>query len=414
MINIVNKKDCVGCEGCVQICPKNCISFDMDTQGFGYPKVDLNRCIKCNLCDRVCPVINQSEEMIPLKIYSATNLNEEVLKDSSSGGVFFAIAKEIINSGGVVFGARYSDNWEVIHDYTETIEGLKVFQGSKYVQSRIGNTYKNVLNFLKSGRKVLFTGTPCQIAGLRLYLRNEFKDLLLCVDIICHGVPSPRIWREYLHDITCSLKNANNNDSKQENRYKILITSISFRNKREGWENSGFSVDYTKQIVSNKTQSININLYEKLDSNAYFWSFNSSLTLRPSCFFCPAKCGKSLSDLTIGDFWHVKRLKKESYHKGGVSLVLVNSDIGLKYINENLSPKPTTYDIAKESNPALINSIKCPKRYKEFWNNYNVVGIKALYIAYEKRISFTQKYLKKPLKAILGKRIINIIRNTVR
>ena len=199
MIDILNKKDCCGCSACVQKCPKQCISLKEDNEGFLYPQVNQQECISCGICKKVCPIINPNEKRTPLQIYAAINKNEEIRRQSSSGGIFTLLSEEILKEGGVVFGARFDENWEVKHDYTENVKGLVNFRGSKYVQSRIEDNYKKVETFLKQGRKVLFSGTPCQIAGLKRFLSKEY-DNLLTVDFICHGVPSPKVWRLYLYE----------------------------------------------------------------------------------------------------------------------------------------------------------------------------------------------------------------------
>ena len=200
MIEIRDKHACCGCEACVQICPKQCISFEEDAEGFRYPSIDRTICIDCGLCEKVCPVLNQSVPMMPLVVYAAQNKNKEELLHSSSGGIFILLAKEILKKNGVVFGAKFDDKWNVVHAFAESEETVKAFMGSKYVQSRIGNTYSEAKKFLDSGRQVLFSGTPCQIVGLKRYLRKDY-DNLLTVDIICHGVPSPKAWHRYLDEI---------------------------------------------------------------------------------------------------------------------------------------------------------------------------------------------------------------------
>lgn len=197
MINIKEKHNCCGCSACVQVCPKQCISMSADNEGFLYPQIDTAICIDCGLCEKVCPVINQNEPREPLAVYAANNNNEDIRLKSSSGGIFTLLAEQIISEGGVVFGARFNENWEVVHDYTEAIEGLEPFRGSKYVQSIIGDNFIKAKQFLTDGRKVLFSGTPCQIAGLKKFLRKEYENLLT-VEVVCHGVPSPMVWRDYL------------------------------------------------------------------------------------------------------------------------------------------------------------------------------------------------------------------------
>jgi coenzyme F420-reducing hydrogenase beta subunit len=169
-------------------------------EGFLYPVIEKEKCTSCKKCENVCPAIVQGNERKPLHVYAAKNLDEEIRHNSSSGGIFTLIAESIIQKGGVVFGARFNDNWEVVHDYTETVEGLAAFRGSKYVQSNIGDTYLKAKDFILSGRKVLFSGTPCQIAGLKAFLQKDY-DNLLTVDLVCHGVPSPLVWKMYLDEL---------------------------------------------------------------------------------------------------------------------------------------------------------------------------------------------------------------------
>lgn len=199
MINIQDKKDCCGCSACASVCPKHCITMSEDSEGFIYPCVDESVCVDCHLCERVCPIINYGNDREPLAVYAAKNPDESIRMQSSSGGVFTLLAERVIDEGGVVFGATFNDRWEVVHDYVETKEELAKFRGSKYVQSKIGDSYQKAKAFLKNNRKVLFSGTPCQIAGLKKYLRKDY-DNLLAVDFICHGVPSPGVFRTYLQE----------------------------------------------------------------------------------------------------------------------------------------------------------------------------------------------------------------------
>lgn len=200
MISIQDKDKCCGCAACVQVCPKQCFSFEEDKEGFRYPVADRIKCIDCGLCEKVCPVINQYEATNPIKVYAAINKDEVIRMQSSSGGIFTLLAEKVIREGGVVFGAAFDENWEVQHTYVETIKDLAKLRTSKYVQSRMEDNYQRAKAFLKQGRKVMFTGTSCQIAGLKHFLRKDY-DNLLAVDVICHGVPSPMVWRDYLLEI---------------------------------------------------------------------------------------------------------------------------------------------------------------------------------------------------------------------
>lgn len=178
MISILDKKKCCGCSACAQRCPKHCIKMIEDSEGFLYPKVDGDTCIDCGLCERVCPIQNPGEDRVPLAVYAAKSPNEVIRRQSSSGGIFTILAEQIIDEGGVVFGAAFNDKWEVEHSYVENKEQLVKFRGSKYVQSKIGESYKDAKSFLKEGRRVLFSGTPCQIAALKKYLQKNMRIFL--------------------------------------------------------------------------------------------------------------------------------------------------------------------------------------------------------------------------------------------
>ena len=199
MIKITKLVDCCGCASCVQVCPKKCISFSEDKQGFRYPLVNESICIDCGSCERVCPMLIDRVKTTPIIVYAAKNRNELIRRASSSGGIFSFLAERVLSEGGVVFGAKFDDNWEVVHDYTESIDGLASFRGSKYLQSRIEDNYQKVKFFLQNGRKVLFSGTPCQIAGLKSFLQRDDGNLIT-IDFVCHGVPSPKVWRKYLEE----------------------------------------------------------------------------------------------------------------------------------------------------------------------------------------------------------------------
>lgn len=347
MIKITQKEHCCGCSACVHICPKHSISFQEDKEGFLYPKVDLETCIDCGLCEKVCPVINQESEREPLKVYAAKNEDESIRLKSSSGGIFTLLAEKIIEDGGVVFGARFNENWEVIHDYTDTVEGLEPFRGSKYVQSVIGDTYKRAENFLKLGRKVMFTGTPCQIAGLKKFLRKDYKNLLT-VDFVCHGVPSPLVWRLYLKE--------------EINRYGKEITAvedINFRDKYTGWKTYSLSIKLSGNIVSSTMFT---------DDN-YMRAFLSNLSLRPSCYSCPAKAGKSGADITIGDFWGIENVLPELDDDRGLSLLMLHSQRGLEhFISLRCDVAEVNFTDAIKSNSAYQIPVPMPINREFFFS----------------------------------------------
>lgn len=386
MIQITRKEDCIGCRGCVQTCPKQCISFNEDIQGFCYPKVDLGKCIHCNLCEKVCPVINQNTSKEPITVYAAENNNRDIKAHSSSGGIFYALAEEIIAQRGVVFGARFNDKWEVEHGYSEDIEGVKAFQTSKYVQSHIGNSFCEVKTFLDSGRKVMFTGTPCQIAGLKLFLREDYPEQLFTVDIVCHGVPSPGIWREYLNYVKTEYKKNIINPKFPKVNFPI-ITSINFRDKRLGWNKYGVSIcvaddNLNQNSVNSEIKSVENNeeiLFEPFSQNLYMQGFLKNFYLRPSCYQCPTKQLKSHSDITLADFWGVQRSYPDFYKATGVSLVLINTSLGEQILKKcSCEKNKVDYSIVKKSNPAINKSSDKPDLYDYFWENYFSNGLQCL------------------------------------
>ncbi len=389
MIKVDSKEKCCGCWACVQRCPKHCITMVEDDEGFLYPKVDSSLCIDCSLCEKVCPVINQGEPRIPDMVYAAKNLNEEIRMASSSGGIFTLLAEEIIAKGGVVFGARFNEEWDVVHDYTETIEGLSAFRGSKYVQSRVGKCYSQVEEFLKKGRKVLFSGTPCQIAGLKRFLRKEY-DNLLTVDFICHGVPSPGVWREYLKEEIarqCDGKNIVLSHPVFNGR-EARIESISFRNKCLGWKR--FSFVLTLSLSDGYGDNKLVLLSEPLNKNIFLRGFLANLYLRPSCHICPAKSLKSGSDITIGDFWGIQNVMPEIDDDKGVSAVMVSTEKGKEIWGEITTINyEVAFDDVVAANSALIHSVNL-NRYRNMFYGSRMNTIE-MRVASSTSISFCQR-----------------------
>lgn len=318
MITITDKHDCCGCSACAQKCPKSCITMRDDAEGFAYPEVDTARCIGCGLCEKVCPLLGRLEERSPLAMLAAKNRNTAERTGSSSGGIFIALAKAVINSGGIVFGAVFDNEWQVMHTYTENPDGLKPMMGSKYVQSRIGDTYSKAAAFLKSGRRVMFVGTPCQIAGLRAYLRKDY-DSLLAVEILCHGVPSPGVWKRYLDEDIRSQKGSTE------------ITYVNFRDKsREGWSRYNVVIKGHRAAGNDSEHDLTASVYV---DNPFMRGFMADIYLRPACHSCRCKHGASGSDLTIADHWSAVRTVPDFADDKGVSIIIVNSEKGRKALD---------------------------------------------------------------------------------
>ena len=379
MIKIDDNKDCCGCNACIIACPKQCISRTTDSEGFWYPVVDLSKCIDCSLCEKVCPELNENQESKPLECLAAINNDLEIRKNSSSGGVFFELARLTIQDGGVVFGAKFNEKWEVVHDMSKTLDYLSMFRGSKYVQSDTIKTYSQVKDYLKNNTKVLFSGTPCQIAGLKRFLRKEYEKLIT-VDFICHGVPSPFVWSKYL-------------DALPLDRNKIQ--SISFRDKAKGWK-----------LFSLSIQGENFHYHKKLNEDLYVRGFLKDLYLRPSCYSCSAKAGKSGSDITLADFWGIQNIKPEIDDDKGVSAILLNTTKGNEYFNRaNLSTYKCSYEEILKYNPSLVQSVKEPLGRVQFFEKFNNSEISLLKILEElTKVPFSSiQLLKKVVRIILNK-----------
>lgn len=345
MIDIKRVEDCCGCGACVQVCPKLCISMTEDNEGFLYPYVNASGCVQCGLCEKVCNIIHRREERPPLKVLAAINHNEIIRKQSSSGGIFHILAESIINKGGIVFGARFDKNWQVVFDYADTLEGIKPFMGSKYVQATIGDAYKTARHFLEEGRHVLFSGTPCQIAGLHQYLRKNYTKLLT-VDFVCHGVPSPKVWRRYLGWIQENIRN---------------IGEIEFRNKGRGWQNFSFKIS---------TETTGCSLYVPFHKSHYMKAFLADIILRPSCYECRSKGGRSNSDITLADFWGISSIFPDMNDDKGTSMVFINTDKGASTLDfASFIAKETTYEQIKPLNPACFHSPIRPVNRQLFFDS---------------------------------------------
>ena len=273
-----------------------------DEEGFLYPQIDKRTCISCDFCSKVCPIIDSanSSERDPICVYASFTKDSEVRVNSSSGGVFSTVAQWILKQNGIVFGADFDQDLTVHHIKVDNIHDLYRLRGSKYLQSRIEETYMEARDLLEHGRTVLFSGTGCQIAGLKHFLNKDY-DNLFTVDVLCHGVPSPKVWKTYLQH--------------QEDFYGSKINLVSFRNKKRGWH--GFS---------SELQFTNGKLYSEHHSQDQFMRcFLSDICLRPSCHRCEFRSGRSGADLTLGDAWGIEKWMPEMDDDKGTSLVLINS-----------------------------------------------------------------------------------------
>lgn len=366
MIKITDKHKCCGCTACVSVCPKKCISLSEDTEGFLYPVVDSVKCIDCGFCELVCPVLHPVNNGIEPLVYAAINNDESVRLQSSSGGIFTLIAELVLDRGGVVFGACFDQNWNVVHDYTETKEGLARFRGSKYVQSHVGNSFTQVKSFLDSGREVLFSGTPCQVAGLKNYLRKPYSNLFT-VDLVCHGVPSPEVWKKYLQETVCRAYGIKKKNVMNLGEY---ISDISFRAKDKGWKN------FTVKIIFRNGKIEMMPFFE----NPYMKAFLSNLSLRPSCYACPVKLHHVQSDISLADFWGVNEINPELDDDKGCGLVLINCVEKHWLIDRrNCYFAQHNLDEIIPFNLCIVHSVKEPANRKFFFGFFHMIDSTLLY-----------------------------------
>lgn len=336
---------------------------------------------------------------MPLSCYAVKHYSKQVQLKSSSGGAFSLLAEYVLKNNGVVFGAAFDKHWNVVHKYIENIEQLDELRMSKYVQSIIGNSYKEAQAFLKANRMVLFVGTPCQIHGLKLFLKKEYTNLFT-VDFVCHGVPSRKIWQKYLKEsIICKIENQylSSTTHLSESELKSYIQDIQFRNKQVSWETFSltFQLNSTKFTKNNEenlhlssTKMATKNISETLHKNPFLRGFIHDLYLRPSCYTCKNKGFSSGSDITLGDFWGIKETYPQLFDKDGVSCLTVNTLQGKIFLSKaNIDKVIVNYEDALRFNHSFINSVKYPPFRKYFFKLADKIKFKPL-------VLFGQSYNK--------------------
>ncbi len=377
---------CNGCRACRTACPTGAISWQQDAEGFYRPQVNAALCVRCGKCESVCQVIHRKADQARAypEAVAAWAKDGQIRAGSSSGGLFSVLAGEILRRGGVVFGAGFDDQWHVRHRYIESVEQLPLLRTSKYVQSDVGDCYASAKEFLEADRWVYFSGTPCQVQGLRSYLGKDYDKLIL-QDIVCHGVPSEKAWDAYLGQVHGGAQQ---------------ITAVNFRDKKNGWSRFGM------KIARNTAPT-----YEKEhDGDCYMKAFLSNLDLRPSCYNCVNKTAKRECDITLADFWGIERVHPEIDAQPGVSLVLVQSEKGRKLLQDvaaEIQSTPTDAGQALQYNTAATASVakqrgKRTAFFEEYQNGFEACVKKAHHISLYRRT-----------RALLGKikrRVIRIIK----
>ena len=340
------RADCNGCEACANACPQNAIAMVRDAEGFAYPEINHELCKECGRCDDVCPALNfvkKYPKTLP-KIFAAINPDDKVRRHSSSGGVFTALSELILKDGGVIFGAGYDEKFHVVHKSARTLEELENLRGSKYVQSQIGDVYRQVKDALKE-TKVLFSGTPCQCAGLKRFLGKD-DDNLLTVDFICHGVPSPAIW-EYYIDLF---------------GFAHEVSHVNFASKRYGWKFAHMEINFADRE----------SYISQVQQDAYCGTYLRGLNERPSCNECKFKFPSVQSDLTLGDALGVQDYAPEMFDDRGTSLVLIHTPKGKGYFERtNLKTQAVSFLDVVTRNPRLTVPSVADAKHKFFFAEFN-------------------------------------------
>ena len=359
-VNIYRPERCTGCTACSSVCPKKCIQMIEDAEGFVYPTIDYKICIDCGLCSTVCPVINNNNGNSPKIVLAEKNNNEEIRQTSSSGGVFFELASKFIDDGGYVVGCALDDNMVARHIIVNDKTALEKLKSSKYVQSDMGSIFLQVKALLNDGKNVLFSGTPCQCAGLRNYLRKPYQNLFV-IDVLCHGVPSPKLFADYLVYLSHQYGDAK-------------PVSVNFRNKHRGWKRLYMEVKF-----DNGKRHYTYSGYDRYES-----LFLNNMSLRPSCYECKFTKAERYGDMTLGDFWGIGKQYPEWDDDKGISLVMINTELGQKLwesVKAQFSGRAESFDLAKAGQRTL---------YAPTTKNINRDGFYKMYISKGAEVALKQ------------------------
>lgn len=388
-----DKALCSGCAACYNICPKSCIEMLPDTEGFLYPEINEDKCIKCGLCKKICPSNNVQKSSVTNspETYAAWNLNDDIRFNSSSGGIFSALAEKVLEGKGIVFGAGFNIDLSLEHKAIEDKEDLKQLRGSKYVQSMIKDSYKRVKYYLDNDKQVLFSGTPCQVDGLNYFLGKDYKKLIT-VDLLCHGVPSQKVFDSFVAELA--------------KKYEDEISFIGFRDKEDaGWPNNlKIKAEFRKGKV-----------YSEGEGKDYFLKgYLTSLFYRKSCYNC-AYCKVSrVSDITIADFWGINTNKDFQHEvEKGVSLVLINSEKGksfYKTCEDKIYSVQRQLDEAMAHNSNLHTVSRLHSKRKFFFSELNKKPF-SLLVEECSRKSILKKYLQSIINPKVKNKLIKLLNN---
>lgn len=375
------KSECCACGACANVCPKNAIAMREDERGFLFPAVDATACVECGACVKVCAFKSPAAPSTKPDVYAVRAKNVDDMARSASGGAFVAMARGVLESGGVVVGCALNENVLPTHIRIDSVDELSKLQGSKYVQSDVGLVFRETKEALKSGRTVLFSGTPCQCDGLRSYLGRDY-DNLLCVELICHGVPSAAFFRAYLDLL--------------EKRWNVKIVDVAFRDKKRGW-GALLRFDCVDARGRAKRKYLSVG-----ESYYYFYFYWGENICRESCYRCPYANPNRKSDYTIGDYWGVQRAHPEVDATNGVSVLLVNTEKG-RAKTVDFAPYWETvasnFEDASRENGQLKAPTKKAANVDELWNAYLAGGAEKLDRDYRKR--YRKEMLKGKVKRVI-------------
>ena len=379
--------NCTGCRACVSICPKKCIVMKEDREGFFFPMINITECMQCNLCDKVCPVLHMPKINRETIAYAMKNCDENVRKRSTSGGIFFLLAEYVLDRGGIIWGAAYDSDFSVRHIAVVDRKELSLLQGAKYVQSLIGTSFQEVKRELQKGCIVLFSGTPCQCAGLKSFLGKEYENLIT-VDMVCHGVPSPKVWQAYI-----------DYRSQKENAGKRPV-KINMRSKASGWSHYGYSTefDYGNSKISRIQNSRDL----------FMKAFVGNICLRSSCSACIAKGVDRCTDFTLGDYWGIWNQHPELDDNKGTSVVFVHSQKGREILNqvrENTEYLEVDIKDAYRENGSMVYSSAMHAEREDFLKRVTAENFEEIISQYfpehiEKRMGRLHSIIRKAKNAV--------------
>lgn len=385
ILSNTNKEGCSNCGACYNVCPVNAISLKPNEYGFEYPEIDTDKCIHCQKCATACTYTQNCELHTPIEAYAATNRNKNTLMQSSSGGVFSALAEYVLSQSGVICGCIYDENLLPVHICTEKSDDVLLMRKSKYVQSDIGLVYRDILNMLKNGRLVLFTGTPCQVVGLYSIVGEKYTNLI-AVDLICHGVPSRELFKKFLKYL--------------EGKYKTKIVQFDFRSKKYKWQR------FTAEFKDDKGRIKNIGKVNEF----YFSNFTGGNILRPNCFNCRFACSERVGDITIGDFWGHEALDLKCDKNNGISVLTINTPKAqniLEVLSQKLIMEKVDYKIVIAGNTCLRHPTPKGAKWDEYMQAVKNDAIPD--IAYKYRSKNKKKILRGTIKLLIPIKIIQLI-----